>query len=72
MTDSEWLSAIWEAAEEVGDDSLVLATLMAMRDPRLRDDVRALIAASDGTRASLRVLLRRSGLCTAANAASKR
>ena len=40
---AEMIAALYEAAEEVGDDALVLALVMALRDPVLRREARALL-----------------------------
>ena len=63
----EVIAAIYEAAEEVGDDPLVLALVLGLREPEFRDDLRAMLEAPMPARRAARTLLARVAKDTAAN-----
>ena len=63
----ETIAAIFEAAEDVGDDAFVLALMLGLREPEFRDDVRAMLEAPGPARRAARMLLARVGRRGAAN-----
>ncbi|MBB4659336.1 hypothetical protein [Parvularcula dongshanensis] len=67
MTEAERLALIWEAADSVGDDALLLGVLTSLRDEAFRADVVGLMRAGPRTRQALRVLLRSAERREAAN-----
>lgn len=64
----EDIAAIYEAAEEISDDALVLALMLGLREPEFREDIRALMSAPPSARRAARPLLSRMVREGAANA----
>ena len=67
MDEAERLAAIWEAADAIGDDGLLLATLFAMRRQEFRAAMKALLRAGPATQEALGFLLPAEGQGSAAN-----
>ena len=64
---AEEIAAIYEAAEDIGDPTLVLAVMLALRDPEARRDIEGLLAAPPSIRRSARTLLGQREAKVAAN-----
>ena len=67
MTQDEYLAAVWEAAEQVGDTALVLTVLFALRDDEFAKQARAALNAPERSRAALIRAMGRHGSSPPAN-----